>query len=577
MARLLVARPSAFTAAVVIDEASLAELGPWPWPRARLAALVAASRAAGAAGVAVDVLLLDARPGDAELAAALVAGPALLVASLDDAAASWLAPPPVLRAAARTAHGLFELDHDGVLRRVMSTKQAAGTSLPALAVAAAALADPGRITPVGRALVPSFRTAPAAIPTVSATALLRGENAATLAGRMVFVGLTAAGLGDRVVTPVSRGPRPDPGVLVQAAVAEAVAAGDLLRPLAPLLAGIPAALLVLALGAASRAGGARRIVVEAVLVATPLIARAPLLALGIAAPVATLALVAAAAATAIEVRLALLSWRRAGTTAALLAAASGARPSPAGGSFEGRLELLEDLAAAAARRRVDDEESRRVAAHELKTPLTSVRGLSQMLRDLDLAPAERRRAADLLVGEADRLQALIEHLTELERLTRRPLAEVGGSVDLSALVRERAEVLAHGHGREVRSAVATGLAVTGDARLLERVLENLLGNAFKFSPPDAPVEIEARAAGTEVVITVRDHGSGIAEAEREAIFRRFARGAAARGREGMGLGLALVREVVTWHGGSVTAAGAPGGGSVFVVTLPARREGVGGG
>jgi signal transduction histidine kinase len=575
--RLFPRRPPERIAAVVIDELALAEIGPWPWPRERLAALVTAARTAGASGVAIDVLLLEPRAGDAVLAAALAALPTVLVASLDERGTAWLWPVPELRAAARVAHGLFELDHDGVLRRAMSTKQADGTALPALAVAAAALADPSAAEPVGRVLVPSFRARPDAVPTVSAAVLLRGDAGEMLSGRVVFIGLTAAGLGDRVVTPVSRGPRPDPGVLVQAALAEAVAAGDLVRPLPPLLAGVPALLLGFALSAAARAGGARRLALEAALIAAPLPAGALLLGLGVAVPSATLSVVMAVVVAALEIRLALLAWRRTGTTAALLAAASGARPSPAGGSLEGRLELLEDLAAAAARRRVDDEEARRVVAHELKTPLTSVRGLSQILRDLDLAPAERRRAADLLVGEADRLQTLIDHLTELERLTRRPLADAGEGVDLSQLIRERAAVLAAGHGRRVLADVERDLRVTGDRRLLERVLENLVGNALKFSPPEAPVEVRAHAAGGEVVVAVRDHGPGIPLAEREAIFRRFARGTAARGREGMGLGLALVREVVTWHGGRVTVAGGEGGGSVFVVTLPARREGAAGG
>ncbi len=575
--RALPTRAAARVAAVVVDEASLAALGAWPWPRERLAEVVTAARQAGAAAVVIDVLLLERHAGDDALAAALAAGPSALVGSLDDTGAAWLVPTGELRAAARTGHGLFELDHDGVLRRVASTKQAEGAAMPALALAAAALVEPQRPIPVGRPLLPAFRAAPAAVPAASAAALLRGEGGAALAGRVVFIGLTAAGLGDRVVTPVSRAPRPDPGVLVQAAVAEAVLTDTLLREPPPLAAAVPAALLALALAAGARAAAGRRLAIEVALIAAPLVAAAPLLALGIAAPAAALAAVAALGAATVEARLALVAWRRAGTAAALLAAATGSRPARVAPSLETRLELIEELAAGTARRRVDEEEARRVVAHELKTPLTSVRGLSQLLRDLDLPPEERRRAAELLVGEADRLQVLIEHLTELERLTRRPLAEVGRTVDLSALVRERSEVLARGHGRAVHAAVAPGLRVTGDASLLERVLENLLGNAFKFSPAEAAVDVEARADGGEVTVEVRDRGPGVPEAERAAIFRRFARGAAARGREGMGLGLALVREVVTWHEGRVTVAAAPGGGSVFTVTLPARREGDEGG
>ena len=392
----------------------------------------------------------------------------------------------------------------------------------------------------------------------------------------MFVGLTAAGLGDRVVTPVTRGPVPDPGVLVQAAVAEAIVSGDLLHPISPLLAGVAALALVVAAGAVARLGGGRRLAGDALLLAAPLAAGFLLLRLAdVVLPTATLALLALLVVIGMEVRNGLVAWRSAGATGAVLAAAGGGDVPSGRGSLEGRLGIVEKLATAAARRRVADEEARRVMAHELKTPLTSVRGLGQMLRDLDLSPDEHRRASELLVAETDRLQAMIEHLTELERLSHRPFDAVATAVDLSALVRDRAEVLGRGHGRTVSSEVAPDLQVRGEAALLERVLDNLLGNAFKFSPADTPVEVRAFAAGDEVVVEVHDHGCGVPRGEQETIFRRFARGAAAQGREGLGLGLALVREVLTWHGGRVEVESSEGQGSVFRLAMPTGWEGAG--
>jgi signal transduction histidine kinase len=578
MVRTLPHRAPALVAAVVVDDASLAAEGPWPWPRPLLADLLGAVRDAGARGVVLDVLLLDARPGDDALAAAMRPFPTVLVAALDNRAARWLAPVPPLAGAARLAHGMFELDHDGVLRRLVSTKQAAGAALPAVAFAAAALAAPALAIPVGRVVQPGFRVTPQSVPTVSAARLLHGQGGNLLRGRLVFVGLTAAGLGDRVVTPVTAGPVPDPGVLVQAAVTEAIVRGDLLHPVPPLLAGVAAMALVLAAGAVSRLGGGRRLAGDALLLALPLAAGVLLLRLAdIVMPTATLSVLALLVVIVMEARNGLVAWRSAGATGATLAAAGGGEAPSGRGSLAGRLGIVERLASAAARRRVADEEARRVMAHELKTPLTSVRGLGQMLRDLDLAPAERRRASELLVAEADRLQVMIEHLTELERLSRRPFEADATPVDLSALVRARAEVLGRGHDRPVGVDVAPGLYVSGDAALLERVFDNLLGNAFKFSPPDTAVEVRAFAAGTQAVVEVRDHGCGVAPEEREMIFRRFARGAAAQGREGLGLGLALVREVLTWHGGQVTVESPEDGGSVFRVTIPAARGGAGGG
>ena len=577
MVRTLPRRAPALVAAVVVDDPSLAAEGSWPWPRSRLADLVRAARATGARAVVLDVLLLEPRPGDDDLAAALRSVPSVLVATLDTGGARWLAPPPPLAGAGALAHGMFELDHDGVLRRLVSTKQSGDVALPAVAFAAAALATPGFPIPVARVVQPAFRASPRSVPAVSAADLLHGRAGEVLRGRVAFVGLAAAGLGDRVVTPVTRGPVPDPGVLVQAAVTEAIASGDLLHSVSPILAGGLGLVLVLAAGAVARLGGLRRLGGDALLVAAPLAAGFLLLRLAdVVLPTATLALLGLLVVIALEAKNGFVAWRSAGAAGATLAAAAGGGVPSGRDSLEGRLGTVEELATAAALRRVADEEARRVMVHELRTPLTSVRGLGQMLRDLDLSPDEHRRATTLLVGETDRLQAMIEHLAELERLSRRPF-DAAAAVDLSALVRDRAELLGRGHARTVVAEVAPGLHVRGDAGLLQRVLDNLLGNAFKFSPAGTAVEVRAFAAGSEVVIEVRDHGCGVPDGEKETIFRRFARGAAAEGTEGLGLGLALVREVLTWHGGRVTVADPDGGGSVFRVEIPAAREGGDGG
>jgi two-component system sensor histidine kinase MprB len=99
---------------------------------------------------------------------------------------------------------------------------------------------------------------------------------------------------------------------------------------------------------------------------------------------------------------------------------------------------------------------------------------------------------------------------------------------------------------------------------LARAVSNLLDNAVKYSPPGEPVEIEL--AGEE--LTVRDHGPGISAEDLAYVFDRFYRGAEARGRPGSGLGLAIVRQVVSQHGGSITAEQAPGGGTLMRLRLP---------
>jgi len=567
--RRLPRRPATRVAAVLIDEPALATLGRWPWPRERLAEVVRATLAAGATGVVLDILLVEPAEGDDALHAALAAAPAALVCALSEATPSWLLPVEPLRTAATLGHGAVELDADGVARRIASTKQAGGLVLPALALAAARLQQPSLSIPVGVSLVPGFRSPPGAVPHLGAVEVLQGASGSVLIGRLVFIGVSGVGLGDRVVTPVTGGEVPDPGVLVHAAAAESFLAGDLLHPLPPLLSGLVALGLVAAATAAGRLGWPLRLPIQAALILSPMILAAAALHLtGSLIPTVTLTVAAIAVVGFGELHAGLRAWRVAERIPALLGAALGRGVAETRRTLAGQLELAEALAVEAARRRVAGEVSAGVLAHELKTPLTSVRGLAQMVRDLELVPEERRRAAHLLVREADRLGAMVECLTDLERLAHRPLEKHGQRIDLSALVDSRATTLARGFGRRVRVEVTPGLVVLGDAHLLATVIDNLIGNAFKFSPPDSEVMVRAEGQGDRAQIQVRDLGVGIPAEEQEAIFRRFVRGSSAVGREGMGLGLALVREVVMWHRGSVHVTSRPGEGSTFQVTLP---------
>lgn len=566
--RALPERSARLVAVVAVDDASLETVGPWPWPRARLAELVAEVRRARPRGVALDVLLTDPDSGDPALAAALAGGDAVLVAALRADGGGWLLPSPGLRSAATAAHGAFELDHDGVLRRLSGTKQAGGLALPALSVALAGRGAPGLAVPVGREIVPDFRTPPEGVPVTSARALLDGSaDTAALAGRLVLIGVTATGLGDRVVTPRSGRSHPSAGVLVHAAVTERLAAGGVLYAFPPLGCAVVAATLVVIVGLASRLGGGARLAAGVALVALPGAAGLPLLAwVGVTLPVATLTAVTLLSVVAADALLALRAWR------STLVSTHHLRPSTTPtGTPRQRLELLESLAAEAAERSIAEAEARRVAAHELKTPLTSLKGLAQLLRDYDLDTDEQRHVADLVHHEAERLHALVDTLLDLERLQLKDFEREAGPVDLSGLAAGRAEALSRGTGREIHVEGDTAVTVRGVEPLLSRVVDNLVGNALKFAPPGSPVTVRVLRAAGEARLEVEDHGPGVAPADRERIFTRFGRGAAAAGQPGLGLGLALVAEVAAWHGGRVQLLDAPGGGSVFRVHLPVMR------
>lgn len=534
--RLLPSRPVGEVAVVAVDETSLAEAGPWPWPRARLAALVGAARVAGARGVVLDLLLVEPADGDDVLASSLRGTPAVLAAGLD-ARSGWLLPAPALRGAARLAHATFDVDHDGVARRFRSTRQRDGLSLPALSVAAASLAEPSRPTPVGRLLVPSFRSRPRDVPVVGAADLLAGRGTEPLRDRVVLVGVTAAGLGDRTVCPGSPAGTPEAGVLVHAAATEGFLSGALLRPLPPLVPGLLAALLTGAVLLAARARRRRPLLAASLLL--PPLCGAALLAAGVEPPVATLSLATLLAVLVVEARAA----RRGEAVAA-------------------RVEA----------RRAEEREARRAAVHELKTPLTAVRGLAQLLAGVELTEAERARVAAMVGEETERLGGLIESLNAVEKMRLADFRAAARPVDLGTLAARRAEALGAGTGR-VAATVEDGVVVTGDEALLARVLDNLVGNALKFSPAGTPVRVGVARRGNEAVLSVTDEGPGIPEDERARVFGRFERGGGAEGVEGLGLGLSLVAEVVTWHGGRVSVTGAGAKGSLFEVVLPAARRG----
>lgn len=565
MLRFRSPRPVTAVAVVAIDEASLRAAGPWPWPRERLAELVDRVAASGARGVAVDILLAEPRDGDDLLAASLQRAGATLVCGLD-AGGNWVVPPESLAKGARLAHGMIELDRDGVMRRVSMTKQAGTMSLPALSIAmAAAMRDDVVVAP-GRLLEPGFRARTVKVPVVSAQSLFAGGANGELRGRAVFIGLTALALGDRAVTPTTIAGRPDAGVVVHAAATEALVAGDLVRRVPPAASGLLGAALVWVALSLRPRKLSRRVAADIAMLVVPLLAGLVLLlAAKLVLPVFALAL-AAGAAVGVTETLAVWRLQRGGSAAVARIASGLGDGAPA--SDAGLVERLDELAQLVDERRRSEVESRRVLAHELKTPLASVRGLTQLLGGYKLGEDETRRVVSLIEKETDKLQAMVVSLLEIEKLALREFESTSATVDLSALARDRAEMLRAGVAPLLVATIEPGVRVQGDGALLERVIDNLVGNAAKYSPAGSTVSLRVTTAGDDAVIEVEDEGPGIAEAERATIFQRFKRGSSAGETEGLGLGLALVAEVAKWHRATIAVRPAAPTGSIFVMTLP---------
>jgi signal transduction histidine kinase len=239
------------------------------------------------------------------------------------------------------------------------------------------------------------------------------------------------------------------------------------------------------------------------------------------------------------------------------------------GTLHGRLRSSE-----AALRARDDLLA--VAAHELKTPLTTVIGYTQTLQ---LRAAREghctRRDQDTLrviAAQARRLQTLIDSVLDLARLHNGQMQIAKQVFDLAALARQavaNARLTAARHLVEFRDLDAP-VVIVGDSVRLEQVLQNLLDNAVKYSPADGVITVCVEQQNAKAVLTVSDQGIGIPEAARAQLFERFFRASNLDRRrvQGTGIGLSIVSQIVALHGGVVEVDSAEGYGSTFTVRLP---------
>lgn len=203
------------------------------------------------------------------------------------------------------------------------------------------------------------------------------------------------------------------------------------------------------------------------------------------------------------------------------------------------------------------------ASHELRTPLTSLRtNIEVLAHDRRMPAPDRKRLLASVVGQLERLTDLVTGLIDLARGSEPVDAQADIALeDVVDLVVGNAR----DHWPKLTFAVITdGSTVHGDAALLERAVGNLVDNAAKWSPAGGTVDVSVEHGE----VRVRDHGPGVAAAERGRVFDRFWRSPTARQMPGSGLGLAIVRQVAQAHNGEVTVEAADGGGALFMMRLP---------
>lgn len=217
-------------------------------------------------------------------------------------------------------------------------------------------------------------------------------------------------------------------------------------------------------------------------------------------------------------------------------------------------------------------------SHEFRTPLTSLRNLSEMFTDgRPLDEETRERYYQVLARATGRLERLVEGLLDFGRMEAGLRAYEMLPLDPAVVAREvaeefRLEAAAEGYGLEV--SVADGLPrIHADREALGRALRNLLENAVRYSPECRTVWLEVAREGAHVAFRVRDRGYGIDPREQRAILRKFVRGEAARaaGIKGTGVGLTIVSRVVEAHSGELRIDSRPGEGSTFTILLPGKE------
>jgi two-component system, OmpR family, phosphate regulon sensor histidine kinase PhoR len=215
-------------------------------------------------------------------------------------------------------------------------------------------------------------------------------------------------------------------------------------------------------------------------------------------------------------------------------------------------------------------------SHDLRTPLSVIRGHAQLLlRDARKAQPTGLESgyAQMILTQADRMSAMIQELIESSRLEAGQMQLHPVAVDLHSFVIDLKERFATALETERIHVDATDdlPAVMADPEHLERILLNLLSNALKYSPSDSKICVRFYQTDAEVVTTVADSGFGIAQDELPHLFQRYQRTASARAQqEGLGLGLYITRVLVEAHGGRIWVESEKGKGSTFSFALPAQ-------
>ena len=213
--------------------------------------------------------------------------------------------------------------------------------------------------------------------------------------------------------------------------------------------------------------------------------------------------------------------------------------------------------------------------HELRAPLTVIRGQVQFARrHVGQDSAKERAAIDVAILQVDRMTKMITELLDHTRLASNGLSLQVVAFDLvtavvDAIARHEYEVMPR---ITLHRPPAGGAPVRGDPDRIAQILDNLLGNALKYSGPGSPIEVTVTIEGDRARVLVADHGIGVPEGERARLFTPFYRGSRTRDVPGTGLGLHISKRLAERHGGDLSLEASSDAGSVFALALPLVLE-----
>jgi CHASE2 domain-containing sensor protein len=581
-------RPAPADVVIVgIDDASLAALGRWPWPRAVHARLLDRLAAAQPRVVGLDLMLSEPDPGDPALAAAMgrmgrVVLPVRMAPLQSGDAMVSLPVPPLAAAAAGLGHLHVELDGDGVARSIflqegfgqvpwehfaLALLRASGDAMPLPAMPAGEGA-PGWWRREQRYLIPYAGPA-GHVRRVSYADVLEGRvPAASLRGAIVLVGATAPGLTDAYPTPVASQDALMPGVEITAQALAALRDGRWLHAASPAEAALlTLGVLALAVAALRHAPPRRAVAAMLGLLPLTLLAAWALLQLGVQwKPLAAL--------LGLLLLYPLWSWQRLQAALGYLAQEferareqlpPGERQAPAAARGDLLDRRMAALATAAAQLRAlqgQRQQALHFLSHDLRAPLSATLAVIEMQPGAQALPAieaQTRRALALAEGFVQLARAESAEGYRMAVLDLRDV--VVGAVDACWPAAQSARVTLDGETPEQEC------LASADAAMLERALVNLIDNALRHgSRPGSAVGCRVQAAPGGWCIEVLDAGTPLRPEWAEGLFTRFRRGDSTGG--GTGLGLAFVREVALQHGGRAGWRALPQG-NCFFMELPA--------